>query len=410
MKIITLRGGNRLIGDVSISGSKNAALPIIFACILTKGLSEIRNLPDIGDVRVALDLLRSFGARIFREDGITYVDTEELSYAPPDSRLVSKIRASTYLLGACLSRFGRCPILAFGGCNFAQRPIDMHIDACLALGGELSGDEITAKKLVGGEISFKKASVGATVNAILLASSAEGKTLIRGGAREPHIDALIDFLISCGANINRQGDDLHITGKVLHGGKITIIGDMIEAGTYLTAGLITGGEVRVTNCPTGDMSAIFDALESLGATINIKENTANAVLLGKGNAASIVAAPYPGFPTDLQPIIAPLMAVLCGGEITDTVWQSRFGYLEALSAFGVDYEINGNHAVITPSQIKSGKALSPDLRGGVACLLAALAAQGKSEILSAEIILRGYENLEEKLRALGADILIEEIL
>ena len=409
MKKITLCGGKALCGEVTVSGSKNAALPIIFACILTNGISEIRNLPDIGDTRVALELLVSFGAKVTREEGVTYVDTTQLSYTTPDEFLVSKIRASTYLLGSCLARFGRCPLLAFGGCNFSSRPIDMHIDACLALGGTFCDNEITVKKLVGAEINFKKKSVGATVNAILLASSANGTTLIRGMANEPHIDSLIDFLISCGAHIERIGDELYIEGAELHGGKITIIGDMIEAGTYLAAGLITGGKVSVTNCPIADMDAIFDSFQSLGATILVIEISVMATLAENGRMISISATPYPGFPTDLQPIFASLLAVFSGGEITDTVWHTRFGYLKALSNFGARYEIVGNRAKIYPSTIKNAIATAPDLRGGMACLLLALRSTGKSEIYSAETILRGYEKLEEKLRALGADIKIENI-
>lgn len=407
MKKITLRGGKALCGEVTVSGSKNAALPIIFACILTKGISKIRNLPDIGDTRVALELLNSFGAKVTCADGVTYVDTSNLSYTPPSDVLVSRIRASTYLLGALLARFGRCPILAFGGCNFAGRPIDMHIDACLAFGGALCNNEITASKLSGVEINFRKKSVGATVNALLLAATAAGKTIIRGAAREPHIDALIDFLISCGAKIKRVGDELHVLGAELHGGEISIIGDMIEAGTYLTVGLITGGSVCVSNCPVADMDAIFDLLRSLGATLLINNASVTSKLWDKGNTVNIFATPYPGFPTDLQPIFASLIAAFSGGEITDTVWQNRFGYLNALSAFGVRYETCGNHATIYPSDIKNGIATAPDLRGGMACLLAALRAEGESVIYSAETILRGYENLEEKLRAIGADIKID---
>ena len=408
MKKIILRGGNPLFGKVAVSGSKNAALPIIFACILTKGVSEIRNLPDIGDVRVALDLLRSFGAVIYREDGVTYIDTENLRYVTPDNNLVSKIRASTYLLGSCLSRFGRCHILPFGGCNFASRPIDMHIDASVKLGARIIGDEIVAEKLMGGEIKFCKASVGATVNAILLASSAHGLSLIRGGAREPHIDALIDFLVSCGASIERIGEDLHIQGRALHGGKITVIGDMIEAGSYIAAGLITDGAVSVTNCPIGDMGAIFSALDDLGAHIEINAEGVCVTRFEKTDFLSVVASPYPGFPTDLQPIVASLMAAFSGGEIIDTVWPTRFGYLKALSDFGVGYKAIGNRAVINASKIKNGTTAAPDLRGGMACLLAALSAEGESEILSGETIFRGYENLENKLCTLGANIIIKE--
>ena len=407
MKKIRLYGCKPLCGEINISGSKNAALPIIFACILTKGVSVIRNLPHIGDTLVALDLLRSFGADVWEDGGATDIDTRRLSYISPDRELVSKIRASTYLIGSCLSRFGRSPLLAFGGCNFAKRPIDMHIDACLALGGQLSDKEIIAGRLVGGKITFDKKSVGATVNAILLASAAEGKTIIRGGASEPHIDSLIDFLISCGAEICRVNDELHIVGRELHGGEITIIGDMIEAGSYIVAGLITSGDVRLKNCPVGDMQAIFDSLKSLGAKIEINQNYVTASLREKSLEISISADPYPGFPTDLQPLFAPLLAAFSGGEITDNVWQTRFGYLDELSRFGIKYKLNGNSAKIYPSKIVNSVATAPDLRGGMACLLAALRAEGKSEIYSAETILRGYENLEEKLYALGADIKIE---
>ena len=383
MKKIILQGGTGLNGEVAVSGSKNAALPIIFACILTKGVSEIRNLPDIGDVQIALRILSSLGASVSFFGGVARIDTTELYYREPELDLVSKIRASTYLLGACVSRFGHCPILPFGGCNFSKRPIDMHIDACLALGGRLSENQLFAPRLIGGEIDFKKKSVGATVNAILMAASARGDSIIHGAACEPHIDTLTDFLISCGAEIKRCGDDLYVSGAELHGGSITIIGDMIEAGSYITAGLITDGELSVKNCPIEDMGAIFDALRLFGASTEIDGNTVRA-RINEGSYASIVAAPYPGFPTDLQPIFAPLFARFSGGEITDTVWPSRFGYLDALSNFGASYTLNENTAIIHPSLIHSGVATSPDLRGGMACLLAALSAKGESIINSAD--------------------------
>lgn len=406
MKKIILRGGAELSGDVFVSGSKNAALPIIFACILTNGVSEIENLPDIGDVRVALDLIRNFGARIEQNGNKTFVDTRELSYTKPSSHLAAKIRASTYLIGSCLSRFKICHILPFGGCDFSHRPIDMHIDACLSLGGRLQDDMILADRLCGGEICFGKASVGATVNAILLAVSAEGETHIQGCAVEPHIDALIDFLISCGADIHRDGRELYIVGKSLQGGKIKVIGDMIEAGSYLALGAMCGGRVKVHNIPDGDMDAVFDGFSSLGAQIVREKGTALIEPISSGNYLSVTASPYPGFPTDLQPIFAPLMASVSGGSITDTVWQSRFGYLTSLASFGVRSEVWDNCAHVFRSRIKCGITAATDLRGGMACLIAALSAKGRSEINSAEVILRGYENLEQKLCAIGAEIKI----
>ena len=407
MKKIIVNGGNPLKGEISVSGSKNAALPIIFSCILTNGVSEIENLPLIGDVEVALSILSSFGAKIERRGDLTLIDTRSLSYQIPDARLTSKIRASTYLLGSCLSRFGRCHIQAFGGCNFSARPIDMHIDACLSLGGKMDGDVIKADRLQGGEIRFSKASVGATVNAILLAACARGETHIYGSAVEPHIDALIAFLNSCGAQILRQGRELHIIGRELRGGKIKVIGDMIEAGSYMTLGLMCGGRIAVKNAPIEDMTSFIDAVSCVGAEIFTSSGTILSRLTSK-NHISITTSPYPGFPTDLQPIIAPLMATCSGGEITEVVWPDRFGYLKALSAFGISSTVINNRAIIYSSKIHSGLATSPDLRGGMACLITALATRGQSEISSLDTILRGYENLEQKLRALGADIKIED--
>ncbi len=407
MKRIVVNGGTPLFGEITVSGSKNAALPIIFACILTNGISEIDNLPDIGDVRVAFDLLSTFGAKIQRDGNRTYIDTRTLSYKKPDKSRVEKIRASTYLIGSCLSRFGRCELMPFGGCNFSLRPIDMHIGACHALGAKTDGNMLTCKRLCGGEIDFDKPSVGATVNAILLAASADGETIIRGSAVEPHIDALVDFLNSAGASISRQGREMHIVGRRLHGGKTCVIGDMIEAGSYLALGVMTEGRVKALNSPIPDMTEILSSLTRLGADISC-ENDSVSASIGIGKYLSLIASPHPGFPTDLQPIFAPLMAHTLGGEITDTVWQSRFGYLDALSAFGVNSSVNQNHAIIYKSYIHSGVATCPDLRGGMAALMCALSSAGKSEILSAETILRGYESLEQKLSCLGADIKIED--
>ncbi len=407
MEKITVNGPARLVGAVRVSGSKNAALPIIFACMITHGVSEVRGLPNIGDVRVALKILEDFGASIDRKGDVTYIDTQKLSYKTPDISLISGIRASTYLIGSCLSRFGRCEILPYGGCNFSLRPIDMHIDACTALGAELDGEKITSQKLRGTKIHFKKKSVGATVNALLLSASAEGDTVIEGAAIEPHIDALVDFLVSSGAEIKRINDTFYVKGRELHGGKITVIGDMIEAGTYLAAGLMTGGKVKVLSCPSNQMDAIFTCFRAIGARVTASFDTAEAEMIGNGSFLRINATPYPGFPTDLQPIIAPLMAKFSGGIICDTVWQERFGYLNALSSFGVNYSLCGSAATVKKSKLLPSSATAPDLRGGMACLLCALAAEGKSEIYSVQTILRGYENLTCKLRSLGADIKIE---
>ena len=283
----------------------------------------------------------------------------------------------------------------------------MHLYATQALGADKNGDLLCAGKLTGAEISFDKASVGATVNSILLSATAKGKTRIRGVAREPHIDCLIDFLTSCGAEIHKTDDEITVVGKRLHGGKIKIIPDMIEAGSYLAISALPGADVRVEKPPLEDMSSVTEAFKAFGAEISTEGESVRLIFQAP-KPFSVTAKPYPDFPTDLQPIIAPLMAIYRGGEITDAVWRDRFGYLKTLSAFGVQYSLHGNTAQIYPSKIFSASVSAPDLRGGMACIIAALTAKGQSEIHSAEIVLRGYEDLVKKLGALGADVEIKE--
>ena len=404
MNKIVVYGSARLSGEVQVGGSKNAALPILFATLTTGGVSKIANLPDIGDVRVALELLRDLGVRVERREDAVYIDSRGLQYRPPRADLVSKIRASTYLIGGCLSRFGICDVGSFGGCNFASRPIDLHIYAAERLGARLDSGRIRAARLMGSVIDFPKPSVGATVNAILMAASAAGETVIHGFAREPHIDSLIEFLISAGADIRQTDGEIRIVGKPLRGGEICVVGDMIEAGSYLTAGIITGGEVAVSGCPASHLESLLDVFHRFGAEVEAREDFIVAHRGRECHRTSVTASPYPGFPTDLQPIIAPLLASGLGGCIKDTVWSTRFGYLDQLRRFGVRSRTSDGEAIIAPSHFVPAIAEAPDLRGGMACLLAALSADGVSVIYSPEVILRGYENLCEKLGTLGARV------
>ncbi len=408
MKSIVVKGGSPLSGKISVAGSKNAALPILFATILTRGVSRLWRLPDIGDVRCALGILRGFGAEIRVDGDTTLIDTTHLAYSPPDPASVCRIRASTYLIGSCLSRFGECRLMAFGGCNFSDRPIDLHILAARKLGADFDGESLRARSLFGSEIDFPKPSVGATVNAILLAVSAVGETVIRGFAREPHIDSLIDFLLSAGASITRTEWEIRIIGRELHGGSISIPGDMIEAGTYLSLGIVTDGEITVTGCPGEHLLSAIEALKAFGAEIDERRGEVSARRGKEMRRAEIVATPYPGFPTDLQPIFAVVAARFLGGSITDTVWRSRFGYLNSLSRFGVDFRVEENRATIFRSSLLPSRATAPDLRGGMACIMAALAAKGESVIESAGTVERGYEELVEKLRLVGADVEMRE--
>ena len=399
----TVNGGRPLVGSVRVSGSKNAALPIIFASIITRGVSRFYNLPDITDVSDALGIVGELGAKIWRDADVTYVDTRELKYRDLSLDRVRRIRASTYLIGSCLSRFKRAELLPFGGCGFAQRPIDMHLDAAEKFGAKTEGVNLSAERLHPAEISFRQPSVGATVNALILAAGIEGESRLIGAAREPHISALISYLNSAGATVSDVGDVITVVGGELRGGVAVIPGDMIEAGTYLAASIVTDGKVRVSGFDTRELAAFTSPLLSAGVIEQVSDG--GVTLLGHPKRAmSVVTATYPGFATDLQPIFSTVLAISQGGSIRDEVWRSRFGYLSELSKLGVKYSQEDNCVHILPSRITPANLTATDLRGGAAAIILALAAKGISEIDCGELVLRGYDSLVEKLSILGADI------
>lgn len=398
-----VNGGLPLYGKVRVSGSKNAALPIIFASLITHGVSRIYNLPDITDVKDALGIIGEFGAEIWKEGGVTFIDTSKLSYTVPSLGRVEQIRASTYLLGACLVRFGRAELLPFGGCAFSKRPIDMHIAAARSFGAELSGNKLTARKLSRADISFRQPSVGATVNSLIMASGTKGETKLFGVAREPHISALISYLKGAGAEITVLGDTLTVKGGELHGSTAVIPGDMIEAGTFLAASLVTDGRVRVSGFDIGELKAFTSPLLSAGTIADVSGGS--VMLVGKPKREiSVTTGAYPAFATDLQPIFSTILASARGGSIEETVWRERFGYLVELSRLGLSYSIEDNRLTVFPSDVFSGRASATDLRGGAAAVLLALRAEGESIIEGGELVLRGYDSFAEKLRELGAEI------
>ena len=402
-----IEGGRSLSGSVRVGGSKNAALPVIFATLSTRGVSKISGLSEIGDVRVALRLIEEQGAVVERRGGITLINTETLEYKTPSPALVSLLRASTYLIGSTLARFGRAEIGAYGGCSFSHRPIDLHILAAERLGARLSGCELTAPGLFGCDLSFPKRSVGATVNFLIMAASAEGESTLRGCATEGHIDTLIEYLRSCGAEIEREGDTVRVRGAQLGGGCVSIPGDPIEAGTYISASLATRGRVRVEGVSELELMPLLELLADAGATV---ETTDGITVTGELNRPiEVVATAHPGFPTDLQPLTAPLMARFFGGSIEDRVWRDRYGYLRELARLGVCYRISDRGAEIYPSELSSGSALATDLRGGAACIIASLAARGECEVLSAHTVERGYERLCEKISSIGGKIIYSEL-
>ena len=406
MKAVTVTGGRPLFGSVSVSGSKNAALPILFAAMTVGGTSRISALPKIGDTLATADILRSFGISVDTSSDLTVVRADAPIYSEPPAALTAGIRASTYLIGACLGRFGRCRLPSIGGCGFSARPIDIHIDAARSFGARLCGDELICDGLCGAEIRLRLPSVGATVNSLLMAVRAEGESRIFGYAREPHVMALVDFLRSAGADITVAEECICVSPSRLHGADFRIIGDMIEAGTYLAAGLITCGEVCVRGCPTEDMDAYFSFLQALGAQISVSGRDVTARKYYTPYRPCFTAEPYPGFPTDLQPIAAALAATVLGAEIRDDVFPERFGYLEALRPFGVRSRRFQGGAMVLRSEISPADIVVPDLRGGAAALLLALSADGESRIDAAHLIMRGYEDFDSKLCALGAELSI----
>ena len=401
MSKIAVSGGRRLSGVIEPSGSKNGALPIIFATLLSYGISELRGVADIGDVKIAIKIIENFGARVERQGDTLKIDTRTLAYKKPSSELTSKIRASSYLLGACLARFGVFDIADIGGCNFCNRPIDMHVGAALALGAELKDGALYAKKLSGGKINFSKKSVGATINALIMSSYADGEVEITGAAEEPHVKALAEYLISAGAKIEFSREKIKVLPSVLTGGKARVIPDMIEAGTYLLLAPLTEGMITVKSSAELELDSFFEALVDSG--ISVSRNGKDITVCGiPERPINIKTAPHPGYPTDLQPQISPLMAKYFGGIIDERVWQNRFSYLDTLQSFGVHHRKSTSRAVIFPSDIRYGMCDAPDLRGGAAALMCALAASGESEIGKYEIIKRGYENIALKLNTLGA--------
>lgn len=404
MSRIAVVGGKRLSGVIEPSGSKNGALPMIFASVANFGVSRLHGVADIGDVKIAIKIIEQLGARVRRFGDVLEIDTRELSYKKLPSELTSKIRASSYLIGACLSRFGFFELSDVGGCNFCNRPIDMHIGAAIALGAELKGGALYAKRLSGGRVKFDKKSVGATINALIMAAYADSEVEIIGAAEEPHVKALASYLASAGAKIEFCGETVSVSPSRLSGGTANVIPDMIEAGTYLLLAPLTEGVITVKNSSELELDSFFEALVDSG--ISVTKSGKDVTVFGTPERPiQIKTAPHPGYPTDLQPQIAPVMAKYFGGIIDECVWQNRFSYLDTLYSFGVHHCKSERRAVILPSDIRRGICDAPDLRGGASALMCAISAEGESSIGKYEIIKRGYESFAKKLNSLGAEVL-----
>ena len=413
MEQIIINGGKTLNGNVSICGAKNAALPIICACILNEESCIIDNIPPVSDIETLLDLLASMGAEVNRlTKNSVEINCKNIVPCTSSVEMASKIRGSSYLLGAEFGRFRKSSVPHPGGCSIGSRPLDLHMKAFEALGATCCHKngrvEVESEEIVGNSIYFDKVSVGATANAILASVYAEGTTVIENAAREPHIVDLAVFLNSCGANITGAGTSvIKVKGvEKLHGCRYSIIPDMIEAGTFMAAVGATGGRVTVRNIIPKHMEAISAKLEEAGATVIVGDDYITVESCGKLKGISINTQPYPGFATDMQPQFSAMLCFAEGAsDVVENIFNSRFQFMDELAKMGADVKVDGNHAVIRGGAELSGAPLyCHDLRAGAAMVIAALATKGTSTLEGIDKIERGYYNIVGKLRELGADI------
>ena len=411
-----IHGGKPLNGSVLISGAKNAAVAILPAALLVSGKCRIENVPDISDVRILLDILEGMGAKVEHpETSVVEIDCSGVTCSEPDGELVRRMRASYYLMGALLGRFGKARVALPGGCNFASRPIDQHIKGFEALGAvvdeteEYVSLEPGEEGLRGGRISLDMASVGATVNIMLAASLIPGQTIIETAAKEPHIVDLANFLNTMGARITGAGTDtIKIRGvNSLRGGTYAIIPDQIEAGTYMAAVTAAGGNILVQNVIPKHMECITSKLREMGARIINYDDAIRVIRTGPLRKTTVKTQPYPGFPTDMQAQVCVCMALANGvSRLTESVYETRFfGYCTELESMGANIHITGKTAMVQGVETLYGSSVcAHDLRAGAALVIAGLAAQGVTTVDQIHFVERGYEDLIGKFTALGADI------
>ncbi|MBQ8978786.1 MAG: UDP-N-acetylglucosamine 1-carboxyvinyltransferase [Oscillospiraceae bacterium] len=413
MDKFVIKGGRRLKGEVTISGAKNAVVAVIPAVILSDEPCVIENVPDISDVSISLRILYEMGAKVENLGGGTYrIDATMIKDPIVPYELARHMRASYYFLGTLLGKFRRARVAMPGGCNLGDRPIDQHLKAFSALGADCRRDngmiDISADMLIGSQIYFDTVTVGATINAILAAVRATGLTIIENAAKEPHIVDLANFLNSMGADIMGAGTDvIKIRGvRSLRGTQYAIIPDQIEAGTYMVAAAATRGDVLVKNVIPKHLESITQKLMKIGVNVEEFDDSVRITVDGPLVKTSIKTQPHPGFPTDMQPQISTLLCLAEGTSIvTEDIFNNRFRYVDELRRMGADISVEGRVAVIEGvGKLYGAPVTAPDLRAGAALVIAGLAASGVTEIDDIYHIDRGYENIVEKLRALGADI------
>lgn len=413
MEKFIIRGGIPLRGKVKISGAKNAAVAAIPAALLANDEVVLENLPMINDVRVFADIIQYMGARVsLTDDGVMRINPHINPANLPPYDLIKKLRASYYLLGVLLAKYGEATISMPGGCDIGTRPIDQHIKGFQAMGARIDIEhgmiKARAKQLVGAPIYLDVVSVGATINIMLAASMAKGTTIIENAAKEPHIVDIANFINAMGGNVKGAGTDvIKVTGvEHLHGCTHMVIPDQIEAGTFMIAAAAAGGDVIIDNIIPKHLDPITAKLVEAGATVEENGDHVRVISDGSLNQINVKTLPYPGFPTDLQQPMTSLLTIARGTSIiTETVWESRFKHVDELKRMGANIKVEGSSAIIQGVKELSGAPVkATDLRAGAAMVIAGLIASGETEISCIYHIDRGYESIEKKLKEIGADI------
>ena len=412
MDKIVINGGNRLLGEVRVSGAKNAALPILAAALLTDGWNTFHNIPNLVDIRTIGKLLKSLGVKIEGECPTLSVNGGAISNCEASYDLVRTMRASVLVLGPLVARMGEARVSLPGGCAIGARPVNLHLHALKEMGAEVSLQdgyvEARAKRLRGANIYFDIPTVTGTENIMMAATLAAGVTVLSNAAKEPEIVNLADVLSKMGARISGAGTDvIKIEGvSKLHAVEAEVIPDRIEAGTFLIASGITGGDILLRGCAPPYLDALITKLQAAGMTIDVLDNDIRARGGEAVRSVDIKTMPYPGFPTDLQAQIMTMMAIGAGlSVITETIFENRFMHVSELLRMGADIVIQGNHAIVRGvPQLRGAKTMATDLRASASLILAGLAAEGTTELSRVYHLDRGYETIEKKFSTMGADI------
>ena len=409
-------GGKKLDGIVKVSGSKNAALPIISAAILNGGISKLYNIPNIHDTRITLEILKYLGCKVNKNNDKIEINSRNITKKDIPEKLMREMRTTVIIAGALLGRFKEVTFSYPGGCDIGARPIDLHLKAFKKLGVNITEEygfiKCKCDKIVGANIDLDFPSVGATENVILASIYCEGKTVITNAAKEPEIIDLSNMLNKMGANIQGAGTNvIEITGvQKLKNVGYRIIADRIEAGTLLCAAAITGGKVKITNMNPEHITAVLSKLEETGCKLEIGDNFVQLVAPKRLKAVEIKTLPYPGFPTDMQSIFGSILTIARGTSIiTENIFENRFKYATELNRMGAKTKTEGKTLIISGTRkLTAANVSSTDLRGGAALVLAGLVAKGKTKVDNIDYILRGYEGLDKKLSLLGATIKRQE--